>query len=98
MLVVSREKSVKTMEESESGVNLQELSNDDQDEAKKKKWVKRRGTLISISCKPYQGFALRKISGSPFPGKLPSISATKHAAATRGNTKRCDTAQNYYRF
>ena len=25
------------MEESESGVNLQELSNDDQDEAKKKK-------------------------------------------------------------
>lgn len=47
------------MEESESGVNLQELSNDDQDEAKKKKspWQERkekqRGTLISISCKPY---------------------------------------------
>lgn len=40
------------MEESESGVNLQELSNDDQDEAKKRK-EKQRGTLISISCKPY---------------------------------------------
>ena len=47
------------MEESESGVNLQELSNDDQDEAKKKKYPKQerkgkqKGTLISISCYPY---------------------------------------------
>ena len=47
------------MEESESGVNLQEFSNDDQVEAKKKEspWEERikkpEGTLISISCKPY---------------------------------------------
>ena len=30
------QRDVKTMEESESGINLQELPNDDQDEAKKK--------------------------------------------------------------
>ena len=48
--MVSREKSLETMEESESGKSLQELSNDDQDEAKKKE---RKGTLLSISCKPY---------------------------------------------
>ena len=41
------------MEESESGVNLQEFSNDDQNEAKAKEEKERGGTLISISCKPY---------------------------------------------
>ena len=57
---VSREKSVKTMEESESGITLQELPNDDQDEAKKKEAKakdleekEKKGTLISISCKPF---------------------------------------------
>ena len=61
--MVSREKSVKTMEESESGITLQELSNArgghfDQDEAKKKEAKaeeekEKKGTLISISYKPY---------------------------------------------
>jgi len=40
------------MEESESAMNLQELSNDNQDEAKAKEKEK-QGTLVSISCKPY---------------------------------------------
>ena len=35
-LLVLLQRDVKTMEESESGINLQELPNDDQDEAKKK--------------------------------------------------------------
>lgn len=51
------------MEESESGINLQELSNDDQDEAKKKEAKKKeakekeerekQGTLIPSSRKCY---------------------------------------------
>lgn len=54
---------MKTMEESESGITLQELSNArgghfDQDEAKKKEAKaeeekEKKGTLISISYKPY---------------------------------------------
>ena len=40
------------MEESESGLNLQEFSNDEQDEAKLKEFYQ-QGTLISISSKPY---------------------------------------------
>lgn len=46
------------MEESESGINLQELSNDDQDEAKKKEAKEKeerekQGTLIPSSRKCY---------------------------------------------
>lgn len=41
------------MEESESAINLQELSNDNQDEAKVKEQKEKQGTLVSISCKPY---------------------------------------------
>ena len=41
------------MEESESAINLQELSNDNQDEAKAKEEREKQGTLVSISCKPY---------------------------------------------
>jgi hypothetical protein len=46
------------MEESESGINLQELSNDDQDEAKQKEAKEKeerekQGTLIPSSRKCY---------------------------------------------
>lgn len=41
------------MEESESAINLQELSNDNQDEAKAEEEKEKQGTLLSISCKPY---------------------------------------------
>ena len=46
------------MEESQSGINLQEMSSDDEDKAKKKEAKEKeerekQGTLIPISCKFY---------------------------------------------
>lgn len=43
------------MEKSENGTNLRELSNDDQNEAKKKEeeLKEKQGTVTSISCKCY---------------------------------------------
>ena len=52
------QRDVKTMEESESGINLQEMSSDDEDKAKKKEAKEKeerekQGTLIPIARKCY---------------------------------------------